>query len=279
MVYLPSGSVGEIISYLTSLNFNVNKFDKYILVLMGFPQSGWIDVGAGELTKFDFLYKLTTAKAALSDITLIPGETSEIFFKEVAAKLNLNYTRLLAEAKAQAPIPEGFFVPETYRVPMGMNEKHLVYYLVRLSREKHEAVAKKIFGAFDERKWYQYIVVASVVQKEAADESEMPVVASVIYNRLKKGMKLQMDGTLNYGSHSHEVITSARIASDTSRYNTYLHAGLPENAVCNVSFAAITAAIFPKKTDYLYFVRNKTTGKHKFSRTYEAHVSEINKNK
>ena len=115
------------------------------------------------------------------------------------------------------------------------------------------------------------------MQKEAANKNEMPLVASVIYNRLKIGMKLQMDGTLNYDLYSHEKITPKRIASDNSRYNTYKYAGLPPSAVCNVSFDAIKAAIFPKKTNYLYFVRDKSTGGHIFSANYESHLEAINR--
>lgn len=104
----------------------------------------------------------------------------------------------------------------------------------------------------------------------------MPKIASVIYNRLKKGMKLQMDGTLNYGIYSHVKVTPQRIRQDNSSYNTYKFTGLPKEAVCNVSLAAIRAAIFPLKTDYLYFVRDKNTGVHIFSTNIDDHNKAIN---
>ncbi|WP_373886203.1 endolytic transglycosylase MltG [Campylobacter hyointestinalis] len=279
VVYLPSGSVGEIISYLTQRNFNVNKFDKYVLVFMGFPQSGWIEIGSEKLSKFDFLYKLTTAKAAMQSITLIPGETTKYFLKQIADELNLNYSVLIKEYEAQSPIKEGYLVPETYKVPKGISEKHLIYYMVNLSTKYHRQISQKIFGEWDEKKWFNFLIIASVIQKEAADASEMPIVSSVIYNRLKKGMKLQMDGTLNYDLYSHDKVTSERIREDKSRYNTYLYEGLPPSPVCNVSLDAIKAAIFPKKTDFLYFVRNPKTLKHTFSKNYESHIREINKTK
>ncbi|MDV2490263.1 endolytic transglycosylase MltG [Campylobacter sp. TJR-1] len=279
VVYLPNGSVGEIISYLDKRNFNVNKFDKYILVFMGFPQSGWIEIGQNRLSKFDFLYKLTTAKAAMVDITLIPGETTLYFLKDIANELNLDYNRLTHEYNKQSPIKEGYLVPDTYKIPVGISEKHLIYYLINSSKRYHEHISNKIFGEWDEKKWFNFLVIASVIQKEAADAEEMPIVSSVIYNRLKKGMKLQMDGTLNYGLYSHEKVTAERIRKDNTRYNTYIHSGLPLTAVCNVSLDAIKAAIFPRKTDFLYFVRNPKTGKHTFSKSYENHVNEIKKAK
>lgn len=279
VVYLPNGSVSEIVSYLSKNNFNVDKFDKYVLVIMGKPQSGWINIGQNKLSKFDFLYKLTTAKAALTNITLIPGETTLYFLQEVAIKLKLNYRKLVSEYEHQSPIVEGYLTPETFKIPIDIKEKHLIYYLVNSSKKRYEDISKKIFGDWDEKRWFNYIIIASIIQKEAANANEMPIISSVIYNRLKKGMKLQMDGTLNYGMFSHLKVTAQRIREDKSHYNTYLYKGLPPSAICNVSLDAIKAAIFPKKTEYLYFVKDPKTKKHVFSKTYASHIDEINKNK
>ena len=84
-------------------------------------------------------------------------------------------------------------------------------------------------------------------------------------------MRLQMDGTLNYGLYSHTKITPERIRNDESSYNTYKFEGLPKEAVCNVSLDAIKAAISPAKTDYLYFMRDKSTGKHIFTTNVKDH--------
>ena len=257
VVFIPKGSSADIISYLSLRNFNVNKLDKYILALLGSAQAGWVEIGTSRLSRLDFLYRLTKAKAALEEITLVPGETSEYFLKDISSKLGLKYELLLSELRANALFFEGFLVPDTYKIPLGMSEKHLIFYLVNLSKKTHEERSAKIFGTFNQKEWENYIIIASIIQKEAANEDEMPLVASVIYNRLKKGMKLQMDGTLNYGLYSHEKITPRRIANDNTKFNTYKFAGLPEGAVCTVSMSAIRAAIFPKKTDYLYFVRDK----------------------
>jgi UPF0755 protein len=88
-------------------------------------------------------------------------------------------------------------------------------------------------------------------------------------------MKLQMDGTLNYGKYSHIKITPKRIREDSSYYNTYKYEGVPKYPVCNVSLEAIKAAIFPTKSDYLYFMKAKN-GKHNFTRYYSTHLSNIN---
>lgn len=253
----------------------MSAIDKYTLFFLGHPQSGWINIGLKPLNRAEFLHKLTVAKAALETITLIPGETTEIFFQELAPKLNLDHKILMQEFYTQSPFKEGMLFPETYKIPKGITEKLLVKYLLTYSSKEFEKISRKIFREYNEKKWHEYIIIASIIQKEAANIEEMPIVSSVIRNRLKKGMKLQMDGTLNYGKYSHEKITPQRIRQDNSSYNTYKFSGIPKDAICNVSFAAIKAAIFPAKTEYLYFVRDKKTNKHVFSSTLKEHNKAI----
>ena len=274
VVYIPQGSINQIITQLKSKKYNVCKLDSFLLRLIGSPQSGWINMQSTYLTKGDFLYKLTRAKAALQDITLIPGETTYIFLSQLAQKLGLDRDKLEVEYYKYAKFKEGNFVPETYKIPIGITEKELIILLLRKSSQEMEALSNKIFGLYDENKWFQYVAIASVIQKESANLEEMPIVSSVIYNRIKKGMKLQMDGTLNYGKYSHLKVTPKRIREDKSVYNTYIHKGIPEIPICNVSFEAIRAAIFPVKSDYLYFMKSKN-GTHDFSRYYSTHLDNI----
>lgn len=278
-MYIPKGNINNIISYLNKTGFELNVIDKIVLKNLGFIQSGWIDLKSNHLTKMDFLYKLTTSKAALKNVTLIPGETSYIFLKEVAQKLNLSEQKLNDTYKKYAYKADGNILADTYSLPYGMHEEHLIFYLFSQTNKKYERFSKKIFGFYDKKKWYYYIILASIIQKEAANIDEMPIVSSVIHNRLKKGMKLQMDGSLNYGKYSHIKVTSKRIKEDNSSYNTYKYKGLPSNPVCAVSLNAIKAAIFPVKTNYLYFVKDKRTGLHKFSSTYKNHIRNIKANK
>nr|WP_232087539.1 endolytic transglycosylase MltG [Campylobacter sp. 2014D-0216] len=275
MVFISQGSVSKIITQLDKNNYKMSSIDKYALYFLGHPQSGWINIGTNALNRAEFLHKLTIAKAALETITLIPGETTEIFFHELAPKLNLNAKTLMQEFHKQSPFKEGMLFPETYKIPKGITEELLVKYLLAYSTNEFKKLSFKIFREYNEKKWHEYIIIASIIQKEAADNEEMPIISSVIRNRLKKGMKLQMDGTLNYGKYSHEKVTPQRIRSDNSSYNTYKFSGIPKEAVCNVSFEAIKAAIFPAKTEYLYFVRDKKTNKHIFTSTLKEHNKAI----
>jgi len=255
-------------------NYNVSKLDSIILRLIGSPQSGWINIGKTKSTRADFLYKLTTAKAALRDVTLIPGETTYIFLNQLAENLSLDRNKLQYEFEKQTYIQEGAFVPDTYKLPIGITERMLIKILLSKSLSSMKKVSLKIFGNYNEKKWFHFVTIASIIQKESANIDEMPIVSSVIHNRLKKNMRLQMDGTLNYGVYSHIKVTSRRIREDISSYNTYKYSGVPELPVCNVSLSAIKAAIFPAKTNYLYFMKNKN-GVHDFTRNYSTHLTNI----
>lgn len=269
VIYVPKGSINNLVKYL-----ELTSLDKYLLYFIGKPQSGWINIKEETTTKADYLYKLCTAKAALKDITLIPGETTYMFLKLLAQELQLSHKKLLKIYKEKTDSPEGLFVPDTYKVPLGIDEEHLLNLLLKKSNEKIRTVSNKIFGNYNEKKWLHYVTVSSIIEKESANIDEMPLVSSVIYNRLEKGMKLQMDGSLNYGKYSHIPISSKRIRSDRSEYNTYKHKGLPPYPVCNVSFDAIRAAIFPARTEFLYFMKSKK-GTHKFTRYYSTHIKNI----
>ncbi|QFR49305.1 endolytic transglycosylase MltG [Sulfurimonas lithotrophica] len=274
IIYIPNGSINKIITHLSGNNYDLSKLDSLLLRVIGSPQSGWIDIGVQSLTRADFLYRLTKAKAALTSVTLIPGETTYIFLNQLSTNLKLNRGKLQQVYEKYTPIEEGAFVPDTYKIPIGINEEMLIKLLLFESKKQMKKLSYKLFGTYNEKKWFHFVAVASVIQKESANNQEMPLVASVIYNRIKKGMKLQMDGTLNYGKYSHIRITPKRIREDNSLYNTYKNHGIPDIPVCNVGFEAIKAAVFPAKTDYLYFMKSKS-GEHDFSCNYSTHLSNI----
>lgn len=262
------------IAYLKEDGVNLYLVDAVILRIIGHPQHGWIDLKEEQSTRIQYLYKLTTAKAATQTITLIPGETTVVFLEQIARQLDLDSERLKEVYTDLATAPEGLLVPDTYSIPKQINEERLISFLLEQSAQKHEVMSKKLLGSYDEIKWLQLVTLASVIQKEAASVEDMPMVSSVIQNRLKKKMRLQMDGTLNYGKYSHLKVTAARIRSDKTSYNTYKHTGLPDFPICNVSKEALEAALHPKSTDYLYFVRGKD-GKHIYTSYFSTHHKNI----
>ena len=314
MVALPQGSITAIITSLSNNGFEVNQFDKNILRFLGKPQYGIIDMSAGIkgvsfgcgldftkqhsinatnmqndpqnlaqdsntthiITKGDFLYLLTSAKAAQSQITLIPGETMYFFIRQVANKFSLSEDRLTKAFAEYSPYSEGVILPDTYKIPNGISEEEIIKNLVSFSLQKHKNLSMKMLGKYNQTEWFKYVAMASIIKKEAANIEEMPLVSAVIYNRLKLGMPLQMDGSLNYGEFSHSKVTPERIRKDKSPYNTYLNKGVPPIPVGSASINAIKAALNPAKVDYLYFVRNKQ-GTHSFSKTYKEHKENFKK--
>ncbi len=278
-IKLPKGSVTNTINFLQKKGFKLSIIDTYLLVAIGQPKVGDLKIKKVEINRLDFLYKLTTS--AIQDfniVTLIPGETKTIFFKNLAKKYNLDYKKLDGNYSKYSPYPEAGIIPDTYHLPKGIKEEKLISFLVNLSEKKYKKLALKELQRYDKKEWILYLTIASIIQKEAANIEEMPKISSVIYNRLKKYMPLQMDGTLNYGKYSHIKVTPKRIKEDKSRFNTYLNRGLPPYPVCSVSIDAIISAIHPDKSSYLFFMKNRN-GVHDFSNSYKEHLRNIERAK
>jgi UPF0755 protein len=275
VIFIPKGSTKSIVAYFKTKGIDLHWLDYYLIKMRGYPQAGWIELGSDSLSREEFFEKVTHAKAALQKVTLIPGETNILFLKTLAESLDLNKSKLLQYYDELAPYADGVIFADTYSVARGIDEKSLIDYLVKESLKSHETLAIKTLGTYDDKVWFEEIVTkASIIQKEAANIDEMPIVSAVISNRMKKNMKLQMDGTLNYGKFSHVRVSAKKIREDMSKFNTYKYLGLPPYPICAVSKEAIYAAIYPAKVDYLYFVKGKD-GKHIFTKTYKEHLKNI----
>ncbi|MDO8659607.1 MAG: endolytic transglycosylase MltG [Candidatus Parcubacteria bacterium] len=122
------------------------------------------------------------------------------------------------------------------------------------------------------------IKIASIIQREADGKNDMRLISGIIWNRLFKGMKLQMDATLQYAKGSEDAGWWKKVKSEDkkiqSSYNTYLHLGLPPGAIANPGVAAISAAYNPQKTDCLYYLHDRK-GRIHCSKTYEGHKKNI----
>jgi UPF0755 protein len=243
------------------------------------PKSGTLHIGKEKMSRIAFLKKLSTAKEAVDVITLIPGETRPLFLEELAKEHNLSVEKLESAYHQFSSYEEAGILPETYHVPKDISENKLIEILVIQTEKQYKKLALEYLKEYNKQEWLKILTIASVIQKEAANVEEMPIVASVVYNRLKIEMPLQMDGTLNYGKYSHVKVTPQRIRTDTSGFNTYANKGLPPYPVCSVSQEAIKAALKPKETDYLFFMKNKKTGLHDFTKTYEEHLKKVNQAK
>jgi UPF0755 protein len=205
------------------------------------------------------------------------NETINVFRRHKDSEINIvkldSLTRdvnFIEKLGIEAPTLEGYLFPDTY-----------IFY----KEEKAENVIKKmvssLFTVLDSSKiWkiqsmdlttHEIITIASMIEREAMTDREKPIIASVIYNRLKKNMPLQIDATVIYtlGKHKRRVLYED--LKIKSAYNTYRNTGLPPGPIASPGYQSIISALHPAKTDYLYYV---ATGKgdHIFSRTYKEHL-------
>lgn len=168
---------------------------------------------------------------------------------------------------------EGYLFPATYVFEYGTAPKDIVR---RMAEEFHKRV---VVGMADDLRESKHTLgatatVASMIEREARVEKDRPLIASVIYNRLNKGMRLQIDATVIYALGEHrERLTYEDLKVD-SPFNTYRHTGLPPHPICNPGEASLRAAVKPAKTEYLFYVA-KPDGSHVFTKTYDQHKRAI----
>ena len=115
----------------------------------------------------------------------------------------------------------------------------------------------------------EIIIIASLIERESQYDGDRAKIASVIYNRIKAGMPLQIDATIQYALGKPKENLSIADTKIDSPYNTYTNKGLPPGPICSPGKASIKAALYPESTDYLYYVvSEKLDGTHNFSKDY-----------
>lgn len=185
---------------------------------------------------------------------------------------------LLAELPAGASL-EGFLFPSSYTVDRTINAQEFVTELVenfanQLGAELRQGFERQGLSLFEA------VSLASIVQREAIVEEEMPMIASVFLNRLSAGMKLDADPTVQYavGFNAEQntwwtVPLSAADLAISSPYNTYQNLGLPPGPIANPGLKALQAVALPAQTPYYYFrAACNGSGRHTFAETYEQHL-------
>lgn len=208
----------------------------------------------------------------IADLLSTEGLVDRDRFLDVALRQGRNLRRATLTGLPIDSV-EGYLFPETYQLPRGLGEDAVIQ---RLLDRFDAAVGADVREAARARglTLHQLLTVASMVERETRLAEERPVVAGVIYNRLAKGMRLEIDATVLYALGRHkEVITLEDLAVD-SPYNTYRYAGLPPGPIANPGIAAMTAAAAPEPTPYLYYVL-KPDGHHHFSRTFDEHRAAV----
>ena len=168
---------------------------------------------------------------------------------------------------------EGFLFPDTYEITSDASAKDILKMMAKdfddkLTPELRERAQQRDLSI------YELITLASLVEKEARFDEDRPKIAQVFLQRLRIGMPLQSDTTLQYLMKGPKEDVSIEDTRMNSPYNTYQHQGLPPGPIANPGIAAIWAVLYPADTDYLYFVADRQGHNH-YSRSYEEHLAEV----
>ncbi|GAB7186066.1 endolytic transglycosylase MltG [Kitasatospora sp. Ki12] len=177
--------------------------------------------------------------------------------------------------------PEGYLFPATYSVTDGTTAIDLLKQMVERAGKEYSRDDAGVVAQNLGQSVYGLVTVASMVQGEADNTEDMGKVARVIYNRLAKGMPLQLDSTINYALGRSTLNTSVTETRLDSPYNTYLHPGLPPTPISNPGRQAVMAALDPTPGDWLYFVTVKP-GDTRFTDSFDVqqrNVAEFNANR
>lgn len=170
---------------------------------------------------------------------------------------------------------EGYLFPDTYLIKVGETPKEIITKMVARFKEMLNEAIKEVNTTVKNEDIETVVTIASMIEKEARIDSERPVIASVIVNRLNIDMMLQIDATVIYalGEHVDTVLYSH--LETNSPYNTYKNYGLPVGPISNPGLESIKAALKPEQTDYLFYVlQNDKT--HYFTNNYEDFIKKQN---
>jgi len=293
IVEIPKGSgAREVVRLLKNRNIIDNEYIAYGYVTMT-GNRGRLQAGEylfdRPMSVSEVVEKIAGGRIYLHKFTVPEGVTvrqtalkwEEQGFGPAAGFLSAakDSVSLVHDLDADAQSLEGYLFPETYSFPIRTTPQQAIEAMVM---RFHEVIAK-LHEAIPPNQWpanlRQAVILASIVESEAAEDDERATIASVYQNRLKKKMRLQCDTTVIYALEREDLYRGKLTLKDLkfdSRYNTYVYPGLPPSAITNPGYESLAAAIRPAATNYIFFVRT-TGGRHTFSETLAAHNIAVKK--
>ena len=237
--------------------------------------------------KYDEIFtKLLAGEKEVIDFTIPEGFT----VKDIAKRLDeiglAEKNDFLSKAKTFVPYDyveknenafyycEGFLFPDTYTVENDVSIDELLKMMAedfdyRLTKSMRARAAEQNLSI------YELITLASIVEKEVRYAEDRPIVAQVFFKRLKLGMPLQTDASLQYLMDAPKEDVTIADTQIESPYNTYQHTGLTPGPIANPGVDAIEAVLYPADTDYLYFVADRS-GHNYYSNSYDEHLTLVN---
>ena len=247
------------------------QFFEFFAIIFG----GSRDVKAGDylfekrLPVFEIARRVVSGDTRLApvSVTLFEGETrSEMADRLVSVLPNFTKGEFMNITKGK----EGYLFPDTYFFKKHSTASEVANVLEQNFYQKVETLAPE-FESFG-KSFEDVVIMASIVERESADGfSEKQMIAGILWNRMKKGMRLQVDAPFKMiNGKGSSQLTSEDLGSDDP-YNTYTHDGLPPGPISNPSLDAIKATITPAKTDYLFYLHDKN-GQIYYAKTNNGHA-------
>lgn len=234
--------------------------------------------------------KLKSSKPEFAIVTIPEGfrvyqiaerlEKNNLVDKKAFMNLNLKDIKgapLISQREYVLWDLEGFLFPDTYFIPTSFTEKDIAQLMFNRFKE---IFSQRYMDRVKELKLTinDIISIASLIEREAITEEERSRIAGVIYNRLKKGMLLQIDAAVIYANTNGEGHLTKVLYSHLkfdSKYNSYVYKGLPPGPIASPGKPSIEAALYPEQHDFLYYVAGENG--HVFSKTYEEHLNNVKK--
>ena len=235
-------------------------------------------------TPLKLLERLTRGDVTQAALQLIEGWTFAQFRAALDASADLRHdsagledTEILARIQATEGHPEGLFFPDTYLFAKGASD-------LAVLRRAYRAMQRHMQAEWDARapnvpykSPYEALTMASIIEKETGQAAEREQIGGVLVNRLRIGMRLQVDPTVIYGlgARFDGNLKKVHLLED-GPYNTYTRAGLPPTPIAMPGLASLRAAMRPMKTDKLYYV-SRGDGTSQFSRSIQEHNRAVTK--
>jgi len=233
---------------------------------------------AEPVTPTELLEKLTRGDVTQAEVRLIEGWTFGQFRAALDASAELRHdtagledTQILAKLQAPEPHTEGLFFPDTYLFGKGSSD-------LAVLRRAYRAMQRHLKAEWDAKgenlpyqSPYEALIMASIIEKETGKPEERDQIGGVLVNRLRIGMRLQVDPTIIYGlGNTFDGNLKKNHLLEDGPYNTYTRAGLPPTPIAMPGLASLRAAVRPGKTEALYYV-SRGDGSSQFSRTLDEH--------
>ena len=220
--------------------------------------------------------------AATVKVTIPEGFTmSQIFYRleengvcsyedlmTAAANENFEYSFLNGTEPGDASRLEGFLFPDTYEFYKSMSpasaiNKFLQNFYGKMSADMEKQIGDRGLSL------REVIEIASLIEREAANDEERPLIAAVIYNRLRSRWSLGLESAILYVHQDHEGAPTAEMLEEESPYNLMKNTGLPPTPICNPGLSSISAALVPATTNDYFFTLDTATGTHRFFETMD----------